>query len=64
MNKDIFPEKIKEVRMAHFYSRKELGELLGITEQTIYLYEKGKRYPRMTILRNISHLAKEKNIDF
>lgn len=45
MNKTI-GEKIKESRDEKGWSQEELGSRLGVEQQTIAMYESGKRFPR------------------
>jgi len=47
MNKTI-GEKIKELRDEKGWSQEELGNRLGVKQQTIAMYESGTRFPRST----------------
>lgn len=46
--------KIRELRKAKKMTMKELGEVLGVAESTVSLYELGKREPDFETLRKIA----------
>ena len=39
-------------------TRKELGNMVGVTDKAIYWYEAGKREPNFDILRNLAKIFK------
>lgn len=41
-----FPTRLRELRKAKGYTQQELADILGLSKQTIYEYEKGRRYPK------------------
>ena len=43
-------EHLKEIRQAKKISGKRLGEMVGISEYTIYNYEAGRREPPLDVL--------------
>lgn len=45
--------KIKELRQYMGLSQAELAEKLNVTRQSISLYEKGQRVPRINVLKNM-----------
>ena len=45
---------LRDLRLRRYLTQKELGELLGVSEQTIVSWETARRAPR---LRNIRKLA-------
>lgn len=45
-----FPQRLKELREAKGISQQTLGELCGLTRQTIYMYEDGQRVPGLSAL--------------
>ncbi len=48
------PLHIKELRTKHGITAKQLGEIIGVAESTISLYETGKRYPNYSTLMKIA----------
>ncbi len=46
--------KIRELRKAQGLSLKRLGEILGVAESTMSLYENGKRQPDYETLKKIA----------
>ena len=59
------PEMIKQLRERYNLTRKQLGELTGVTITTIYLWEMGKRRPSKTaeiLLPRIEQELKEKKL--
>lgn len=52
-------ENLTNLRMMHGYSRKQLSDMLGITEQAVWQYENNYTSPKMQIvndLKNIFHV--------
>ncbi len=50
----IIVERLKELRKERNLTMKQLGEILGVAESTISLYESGKRQPDSQTLKAIS----------
>lgn len=50
------PKGIKEARIAHHHTQKELADLLKISNETIFNYESGKTTPDMLVLVNMAQL--------
>ena len=48
--------KIEIRRTKRGISRKELADLVGVTERAIEYYEKGKREPKASILKKIAEV--------
>ncbi len=46
---------LRKLRKSANLTMKELGDIIGVSESTISLYENGKREPDFTILKNISN---------
>lgn len=53
MGSILLPERIKHARESRGYSMKELGELLGVTKQTVANYESGSNEPSTATLFNL-----------
>ncbi len=47
-------ERIKELRKQNQLTLKRLGEIIGVSESTISLYESGKRQPDNDILKRLA----------
>ena len=47
-------EKIYDARKLMKFSRKELGQLVGVTERSIYAYEKMTVRPRPSVIRKLA----------
>ena len=45
---------LRELRKARGITMKELGDMLGVSESTISLYENGKREPSYELLLKLS----------
>ncbi len=59
------PDIIRQLRKTHGLTRRELGNLMGVTITTIYLWEMGQRKPSRTaeiLLSRIEQELKEKNL--
>ena len=50
----MFPEKLKELRLAKGLSQEELGDIIHVSSSAISQYERGQSYPRR---ENLSLLA-------
>lgn len=46
-----FEKRLKELRKSQGLTMKKLGELIGVAESTVSLYENGKRHPDYYILK-------------
>jgi len=53
------PERIRHLRKAYELTRKQLGDLTGVTITTIYLWEVGQRKPSRTAEILLSHIEQE-----
>ncbi|MDE7219315.1 MAG: helix-turn-helix domain-containing protein [Oscillospiraceae bacterium] len=49
-----FSERIKALRCKHGMTQEALGKIIGVRQDSIYTYEKGKNYPEV---RNLMILA-------
>lgn len=47
---------IKELRMKSCMSQKEFAEKMGESQQTVCLWESGKRIPKATVIEKISEV--------
>ena len=57
------PQMVKQLREKYSLTRKQLGDLTGVTITTIYLWEMGQRNPSRTaeiLLSRIEQELKEK----
>lgn len=52
-------EKIKDIRLKHGYTQKELSEMSGVSEISIRKYEKGDRIPKIDKLNLIANALGE-----
>ena len=55
------PEKVRQLRATHRLTRRELGDLTGVTITTIYLWEMGQRKPSRTAEILLSRIEQELN---
>lgn len=53
-NKSIFSKRINKLRENLHYSRKEFCDHVGISLNTLYLYEQGKSQPNLDVLLRLS----------
>ena len=53
MNNNIFGKKLKELRIEKKLSQRELGNILGVCNQTISFWETGSREPDLDTLVKI-----------
>lgn len=49
-------DNLANLRIMHGYSRKQLSEMLGVTEQTIWQYENGYTSPKMQIVNELKRI--------
>ena len=49
-----FAERLKTLRLSKNYTRKELSRLIGISESSINMYERGEREPNFETLELIA----------
>lgn len=49
-------QRIKEIRMAHGYSQRDLAEKIGVSSSTVAMWETDKRAPRTKALKRLSEL--------
>lgn len=52
------PTKLKQLRISHNYSQKEVAHKLGISPSIVSGYETGERTPSMEVLLSLSYLYK------
>lgn len=53
---DMLNKRLKELRNKHSLTQKELGDKIGVNDNTITNYEKGIRQPSYEILQNIASI--------
>lgn len=46
----VFAERLKRLRLEHKLSRKELAEIIGVSESTVYRWENGKKARKISAL--------------
>lgn len=49
-------EKIKQLRKAQKMTQKELAEKMGLSKSTIAMYEIGKNYPNLNIIKQLCRI--------
>lgn len=49
-------QRIKEIRIAHEYSQRDLADKIGVSSSTVAMWETGKRVPRPQALEQLSEL--------
>lgn len=54
-------ENLANLRIMHEYSRKQLSEMLNITEQAVWQYENGYTSPKMQIVNELKRIFNVKN---
>lgn len=52
------PQKLKQLRMSHNYSQKQVADKLGISPSIVSSYETGERSPSTDVLLALSYLYK------
>ena len=52
------PQKLKQLRLSHNYSQKEVADKLGISPSIVSGYETGERTPSTEVLLSLSYLYK------
>lgn len=52
------PQKLKQLRMSHNYSQKQVADKLGISPSIVSSYETGERTPSTDVLLALSYLYK------
>ena len=62
-NIDIVSKRIKELRVYNEYSQKQLGELLGVAQNTVAQYESGTAKPSLEIIFKLA-LVFETSTDY
>ncbi len=50
------PEKLKNLRIKHRYSQKQVAEILELSPSIISSYEKGERTPSVEVMLALSYL--------
>ena len=56
MGVEMFPEKIKELRLSKKMTQQEVADKLGITRPAYTAYESGKREPDFSILQSLANI--------
>ena len=59
----MFKERLKELRKEFGFTQKELGEKLGLSDNTITNYEKGIRHPSYSLLETLATMF-ECSVDY
>ncbi|KAE8561852.1 spr1629 family repressor/antitoxin [Paenibacillus polymyxa] len=54
-------ENLTNLRIMHGYSRKQLSEMLGVTEQAVWQYENAYTSPKMQIVNDLKRIFKVKS---
>lgn len=54
MDKKIFGERLKLIRLEKKLSLEELGKIIGVSKTTLSKYERGMREPKITIINNLA----------
>lgn len=54
-----YNEKLKELRKKFQYTQIEMAEVLGVTQCSISIYERGDSYPSGRVLKKYIELAKK-----
>jgi DNA-binding transcriptional regulator YiaG len=57
--KEWTPAQIEEFRKTHNLTRRALGELLGVTVQAVYQWERGLRAPGRTVKLLLDRVERE-----
>ena len=55
-------QTIRRIRFNLFLEQEEFAQALGITKSAVSCYEKGARMPRISIIKKIIDLAREKGV--
>ncbi len=55
-NNSIFPERLKKLRKEKRLTQKELGERLGVKQNTFTNWENGKREPNLSIILKLAEI--------
>ena len=63
MERNIFGEKLRELRIEKKLSQKRLGEIFQVCNQTVSFWETGSREPDLDTLKNIA-LFFEVSVDY
>ncbi len=58
MNNNAFGKKLKELRLKRKLSQRELGNILGVCNQTISFWETGSREPDLDTLVKLAVFLK------
>ena len=56
MRKIIVAQKLKEFRKQNHYTQQQLGELLGVSSQSVSKWERKECYPDISILPMLADL--------
>ncbi|MFS7402187.1 helix-turn-helix domain-containing protein [Carnobacterium maltaromaticum] len=54
MNKEIFGERLKLIRLEKKLSLEELGKIIGVSKTTLSKYERAMREPKITIINDLA----------
>ena len=61
MNTFIIAERIRELRLENKLSQEEFGKSLGLSQDTISLWERGKSLPNITDIIKIIEIYSKEN---
>lgn len=53
---EMYGKRLRELRISLGYTQKQLADRLGISAESVSMYELGKRRPQKEIQKRISHL--------
>lgn len=56
-------ERIRELRLAMGMTMAGFGDLLGVAESTVSLWESGRRHPKFATQVRLNELAKECSLE-
>ncbi|KIY22875.1 helix-turn-helix domain-containing protein [Mesobacillus subterraneus] len=54
-------ENLTNLRIMHGYSRKQLSDMIGVTEQAVWQYENNYTSPKMQVINELKHIFNVKN---
>ena len=57
-------ENIKKIRVNLCMTQDEFAKVLQIKQSTIGNYERGKRWPRLSVIKKLRALARENGMDY
>jgi Predicted transcriptional regulator len=54
-------ENLTNLRIMHGYSRKQLSDMIGVTEQAVWQYENNYTSPKMQVINELKHIFNVNN---